>query len=322
MVLAFVAHHLEVGASEIFLFFDDPEDPAYDLVVDQPGVQAFRCDAAHWAALAPRRPPGHLRRQVLNVALARSRSRADWLGHIDIDEFIWSKGAFTDVLAAIVPEDPVLRLLPAERVFTHLPGPNEITAEGGFKLRMPDRLAGQLFGDFGPLMSHGFQGHTIGKTFVRQGVKCQLTIHRAKDAIGNRIDGPAEYRSARLLHFFPFGFAAWEEKFARRLKNPRYLEGRRPEEQRKFRLFAEARDRGSDAVWELFLAMSYLDRRRLEKLRRRGYYFEPELGLSAAVRRVFGPDAPALEASVPPTGGSAKHVRRKAVARATRVRRG
>lgn len=294
MVLAFVAHHLEAGASEIFLFFDDPDDPSFDLVADLPGVHAIRCDAAHWAALAPRRPPGHLRRQVLNVALARSKSRADWLGHIDIDEFIWSVGSFADVLGAVATEAPVLRLLPAERVFTQIPAPDEITAEGGFKLRMPDRLAVKLFGNFGPLMRHGFQGHTIGKTFVRRGVQCQLTIHRAKDAEGGRLDGPAEYDTARLLHFFPFGFAAWEEKFARRLRNPRYLEGRRPEEQRKFRLFAEARDRGDEAVWELFLTMSYLDPDRLAQLNKRGFYFDPDWDLTESVRTFFGCDAPVL----------------------------
>ncbi|MEM8698871.1 MAG: glycosyltransferase family 2 protein, partial [Pseudomonadota bacterium] len=121
VVLAFVAHHLEAGAGEIHLFFDDPDDPAYDWVVGVERVSVHRCDAAHWAALPGGRPERHQRRQSENAARAKASSGCAWIGHIDIDEFIDSVAPFSEVLDRVAPEAEALRLYPCERIFTAPP---------------------------------------------------------------------------------------------------------------------------------------------------------------------------------------------------------
>ncbi len=47
-VLAFVAHHLDLGADRIWLHFDDPDDPALVLAAPLPRVTAVACDDAYW----------------------------------------------------------------------------------------------------------------------------------------------------------------------------------------------------------------------------------------------------------------------------------
>ena len=42
-VLAFVAHHLSLGAARIYLYFDDPDDPAHAAVAGLHRVTATRC---------------------------------------------------------------------------------------------------------------------------------------------------------------------------------------------------------------------------------------------------------------------------------------
>lgn len=311
VVLAFVAHHLEAGAHEIFLFLDDPDDPAARHLAGLDRVHVHRCDADHWAGLGISRPPSHLRRQTANADHARARSGAEWTGHIDIDEFLWSDTPFGTVFDGV--EEDALLVLPAERIFETVPPRTGVVFDSGFKLRMPNDRAREIFGPHGPVMFRGFQGHNIGKTFLRTRVQGRLGIHKAFGADGAEIAAHEEYDRARLLHFFPFGFPAWEEKFSRRLDDPKYLARLPGPGRRKFNLLARAREQGGDAVWELFLALSYFDPARLRMLKRLGFHFKPELDLPGAVRRVFGPDAPG--AGEPAKQGS----RRGALDRLTRA---
>lgn len=75
-VMEFVAQHLYLGASEIWLYFDDPEDPAIPLVSKIPQVRAIPCTEAHRAAVAPRTTT-HEARQKANANHAYTRSQAD-----------------------------------------------------------------------------------------------------------------------------------------------------------------------------------------------------------------------------------------------------
>lgn len=101
---SFVRWHQAAGFQRIYLFFDDPADPAAGLFGARLGVTAVRCDAAlreRWAGL-----PGYARwrdhveqevmaRQLLNCELAIAMARADgcdWLLHMDSDELFYSPG--------------------------------------------------------------------------------------------------------------------------------------------------------------------------------------------------------------------------------------
>ncbi len=302
VVQAFVAHHVEAGASEIHLFFDDPEDPAFEMVAPLPQVRAVRCDAAHWAARGGGRPEDHRRRQSHNANQARKSSRADWIGHIDIDEFVSSVMGFGAYLDTVPEESETLRLLPAEKIFTVVPADDGPELAGPFKRPFERRggLERAIWGARGAVLKQGFLGHVLGKTFVRRGSRGRFAIHQFKrDGAG--VGGVVEGAAAQLLHFFPFGYAAWREKFTRRLSMPGYLDDLPPEEQARYRLLEEADSAGEDAARALFADLCVFGPERLEMLERAGCLLDPAIDLHGAVARVFGTPEQARAGS---TGGA------------------
>jgi hypothetical protein len=103
-LFSFLRYHLAIGFAEIYVFFDDADDPDIERAGAMPGVTAFPCDDALRArqrASAPafERMQGFLTRevmarQVLNAELALHHAAErgmEWLLHIDIDELFHSE---------------------------------------------------------------------------------------------------------------------------------------------------------------------------------------------------------------------------------------
>lgn len=287
VVEAFVAHHLEAGAAEIHLFFDDPDDPSFERVAGLERVRAHRCDAAHWER-RDGRPEDHRRRQTQNANQARRGSKAEWIGHIDIDEFVHAPGGLGTFLDTVPAAEDVVRLIPAERIFTEAPAHAGPVFEGAFKLpfRQRPRLREEFWGPKGRLFHGGFLGHAAGKVFVRTSARLHLSLHYARRG-GERMPSFHAGPEARLLHYFPFGFDAWLEKFERRLDKPDYLARIGERDRAKFELLAAARARGDEAVWELFLDLFLFGPARIARLKRAGLLLEPEIDLPAAAARLF-----------------------------------
>ena len=97
----FVKYHQAIGFEHLFLFFDDPDDPALDQARAYPGVTAIANDEllkSIWADSPQYAWHKNLlgvteARQILNcnVAVELSlESGYDWLLHIDIDELFYS----------------------------------------------------------------------------------------------------------------------------------------------------------------------------------------------------------------------------------------
>lgn len=101
---SFVRWHQAVGFARIYLFFDDPADPAAAAFGTRPGVTAVRCDAGlrdRWTGLSGYARWGDhidaevMARQLLNCELAAGMAAADgcdWLLHIDSDELFYCEG--------------------------------------------------------------------------------------------------------------------------------------------------------------------------------------------------------------------------------------
>jgi len=55
---AFVGYHLRAGIDHMFLYFDDPRDPAISRLQTEDRVTCVRCDEEHWKSrgIAPRMP--------------------------------------------------------------------------------------------------------------------------------------------------------------------------------------------------------------------------------------------------------------------------
>lgn len=107
IVESFLRYHLQRGFAHIFLFFDDPLDPAIEVARRYKNVSAIPCDDA----LRDRHRRCQrfhsiqafyheiMARQILNAEIALSlaaRMGLDWLLHIDGDELFYTSGDISE----------------------------------------------------------------------------------------------------------------------------------------------------------------------------------------------------------------------------------
>ncbi|MDZ4136526.1 MAG: glycosyltransferase family 2 protein [Paracoccaceae bacterium] len=224
-VLAFVAHHLGLGAARIWLHFDDPDDGAHDAVAGLKRVTAVRCDAAYWRAVVGRRPDKHQNRQSRNMQRVYGLDALPWVAHIDVDEFLWTDHDIGALLDAVAPDQPMMRMAPWEAL--HDPDlPDDIFTAGQFRgaLRGPQADAARraVFGRFAALLPSGVLSHAAGKCFFRTGLaRFEPRLHGAFRA-GVRVPGGPFCAEIALLHFHAEDPARWKDRLAFRLTRGAY----------------------------------------------------------------------------------------------------
>lgn len=199
-VLAFVAHYRDLGADRIWLFFDDPEDPAFDAVQGLARVRAIRCDAAYWARSGKARPDAHQTRQMRNIGRAWRRSAAAFVLHADVDEYLIADFPVAELLAAADPELPMIRVEPWEALFDPALPPGTFAARH-FRRALPPGAAEAILGPYAAILPQGMLSHTVGKCFFRTGVpRLVPSIHGAR-IDGRRLHGGRFHADMALLHF-------------------------------------------------------------------------------------------------------------------------
>ncbi len=221
-VLAFVAHHLSLGARRLWLYFDDPDDPAFARVARLPRVNATRCTEAYWATRGGR-DDRHQNRQVRNARDAQHKCRLDWLGHVDVDEFLHAPRPVAEILGDVpdtVPNllmdsfeamhDPAL----ADDIFTarHFRGPLR---------REHQALHPAIFGSAAAVIPKGSLAHSIGKSFFRPAVAgVSVRLH---DVFVNRERLRSTFHpELRVLHFHAHDPVAWRRSLPFRLSRGAY----------------------------------------------------------------------------------------------------
>ena len=310
-VKCFIAHHLLLGAKELWVFFDDPQDVAFDVVNAIPGVRAFRCDQNHWAQSESGRPPTVSKRQMFNANLALRHSQTDWLGHIDMDEFLHPLTPLAEMLASVASHVQTVRLPPCEKVFPHPPTVFRDTLTGPFKKALGQNQDGWmanvlLHGDIAQYFPAALQGHFAGKIFLRKGTDLQFwNNHYAGYPVELEVPDlehpklqfevnarslalPAQQDSVVLLHFFVWSYGDWCGKYLRRLA-PEQFAAANGFNRKKWGLLREAATRGEAAVRALFSRANILTSTKAEVLERMNALVEVDLALEAKVRQVFGP---------------------------------
>lgn len=221
-VLAFVDHHLGLGAARLWLYFDDPDDPAFDAVAARPQVIATRCSGAYWQTIARRRPEKVETRQTRNAQAAYAACELPWLGHVDIDEFLWPTRPVSQLLAKVPPEDVMLRMEPFEAMHDpdRLAGPPRI-----FRAALRARHAAlrpAILGRYAPILPEAMLSHSVGKAFFRSGIAdLSLRLHGAFRH-GERVKGPAFNPEIALLHCHAQDRAAWSSALEFRLTRGAY----------------------------------------------------------------------------------------------------
>ena len=222
-VLDFAAYHLDLGAHHLFIYLDNENPKAQVALEAHPNVTVTRTNGDYWQETLGRKPAKHQLRQTRNATHAYTRAGEaglDWLGHIDVDEFLCPTNDMGAALSALPGTINAARVAPAEALATEgQPGldPSAIYC----KAWEPDSARRQaletaIYPTYGSYLRGGFISHTQGKSFLRTGLApLTFKIHRAmrgEDEVGPScfLDG------VDLCHRHIKSWQDWQKSFAYR----------------------------------------------------------------------------------------------------------
>lgn len=223
--MAFVAHHLSLGAARIWLHFDDPQSTAADATEGTPRVEVIRCDADYWDKLCGRRPDAHQNRQSRNIRRVCRKAALPWVAHIDNDEFLVPDRPIGEILDEMPDDRLMLRVAPYEALSDATLSDDIFTARffrGALKGGELTEARMQVFGPYASIMTEGVLSHSAGKCFFRTGVRrLEPRIHGAFFARA-RLHGGPFHPDLALLHFHAQNFARWSARLPFRLEKGCY----------------------------------------------------------------------------------------------------
>jgi Glycosyl transferase family 2 len=128
--LSFVYYHLNSGFDHLYLFFDDPADPAIEALKGEKRLTCIRCDESHWQKLLGDIPRSKLSiniKQEANAREAVKSARQDgfaWIGHLDSDELLYAPGGFKHLISTLPAGVEVVKLPAREIIPESLSTPN------------------------------------------------------------------------------------------------------------------------------------------------------------------------------------------------------
>lgn len=293
VLLAFVAHHIEAGASEMFIYLDKPAPEFEEIVRSVPQVRIVHSDAAVWGELHPGvvRRERVVLRQKWNARHAKRKCNADWLLHIDTDEFVPDATKLQAFLAG-VPKGIWGVLLPAaERIFE-----GEDRAEtifgGVFRSpyrgepgQQPVRFLRSVYGSSNRMLRFGVAGYSNGKIAVRPRSPARPRIHNfelPKGMEGHWRDYVVQCPDISLLHFDCRSYESWLVKMKRMSRRPFNTKKSRENIYR-----AVAADDPDFPPREVFRSLYELSDEALAKLDSVGCLHRFDLDIEGSVRRVF-----------------------------------
>jgi Glycosyl transferase family 2 len=235
LLCAFIAHHLEMGASEVHLFLDQPTEQVVETLRKFDGVRLTLCDDSYWQqSSAGYRSDHQVQRQIVNANRAYAEAKQDWFLFCDADEFVFCPSGLATPLAAVDPSVGFVKIGVAERSYS-TEHPQQTLFDSTF-YRLPIDPAAvdlkEIYGENAKLMPRGTLGHARGKSAVRTGLSYDIRVHFPVDQssqLKKRRQQKASVAAlsladAKLLHFDGLTPLHWMIKLLKRhLNNQTYL---------------------------------------------------------------------------------------------------
>ncbi|MCC1491544.1 glycosyltransferase family 2 protein [Cognatishimia sp. F0-27] len=214
LLMAFVAHHVSLGAREVILHLDTPDAEAERVLGAVPGCVIV--------------PPGdraagvHMptpMRQARNATQTYRTVQAEWLLHIDADEFLVDIDHVMRALRSAPAEVMGVGVRPCDR-FWLSETPPETIFDGQFRTvpHPPQPFDVEaVYGDAARYLDLGLSGNAADKCFTRTGQALDIGVHRPARPDGTPV--PIHVMSrATLLHFDGLTPAHFIAKMARKIE--------------------------------------------------------------------------------------------------------
>lgn len=180
-IMAFRDHHLAMGAQHLYIYLDDENATDFAAALSGPKVTATLCDAAYWTGIGKPRFEKHQQRQALNATRCYRAAQADWLAHIDCDEYLHAPHPITSILAGVPDTVDALMMPPAEELAQPAPAPHSLFRRTYFDAARPKSVLDDLYPTFARYLRSGFVSHTAGKTMARTGLaEVRFGVHMLK----------------------------------------------------------------------------------------------------------------------------------------------
>jgi hypothetical protein len=283
VTLRFVAWYLDMGADRITLLFDDPNDPAIEILRDMPRVECLPCTEDFWKKEVGVRPQARFtRRQNAGITYIYRRTKQDWLLNVDADELLYiAKGM--DAFLAEQPKDAdYVRIGPVELLLSE--GKAHLCLRGQMDRDALKTVYGEEAKYFARFRG-GLVGHPEGKSVIRSGLDVRkLRQHwpapREGEAFRERLVPAGE--DTMLIHLLGEDEVVWKDKIAWRMDSWGFA----PAIKEHIQAALETAER--DAVLaEIYSAFFRADAEKLERLRDQGALIVIEDCLEVPARRMF-----------------------------------
>jgi hypothetical protein len=247
----FIEYYLSIGATQVFLFIDDPAARVQDPPGQDRRVVRIGCDADYWRTTSGRRPDDLNERQLANLRTSRAEARGRWLLNVDLDERVHCPTLIGPALEAQPDDVDAIALPPLEALYDAMPTIATAFRTPWFKriltendLNRPEttRILTLLHRDMAPLARGGLFGHVRGKYFVRTD-RPDLALHIHKVTARKRRAVTTTLPGWELLHYDALTFLDWREKWALRISGETLCAMGAPRLSQ-FRLIREAQETG------------------------------------------------------------------------------
>jgi hypothetical protein len=263
----FINYHLNLGADQLVIFFDDPDDPTIVEYDRDPRVTCVRCTESHWKELLGRQPQkmaDKLRSNpVMGIDILRKKG-IQWGITIDGDELLFSRGKIKNILYNIDARTDLLRLIPREAVQSLNMNQDrefnsiyfkKIPVGGARRLK---RIARKFIKrKIRKATRNGFFGHTQGKSFYRTSSPIDVFRSHVPKSSVRKLELEVSEKIF-LLHYDAMSYENWKHKWWRRIYGT--TRALNIGEKRKYQeeLIKEAMDTGNEKkIYKRFKQMNW-----------------------------------------------------------------
>ncbi len=211
--LRFVHWYKQLGAAEIIMFFDNPDDDAIPHLSGIAGLRAIRCDEDFWQSIGQFSDKKFVKRQNAALNLGYREATSDWALVVDSDEFLYdTRRDFTHRLAGLDNTVRAVRIAPAEILQT-----DPLSEVRNFRVPMSKAQINTVYGDHAWMFRrrNGLVGHYQGKSIIRTGQKdIRLRQHWAEDRDREKVaDAFWQHEDEiYILHYFGGAYDEWRAK--------------------------------------------------------------------------------------------------------------